>query len=192
MGTPMTPESALCTACGLCCSGGLFNFAKVAEGEEERLVAEGFRMTWAGEKRGFALPCHKLEDRCCGYYEGRPAVCRSYRCVTLMELQDGTIDAGEAHRRVAATLEAVDKVRESVPVPDGHLMETLCNLLAEGASVPPQALLRIGVLNLLLDRYFRKDRQRVLNGGDGVEGQESPVQAPASGASLSPGSTAAA
>ena len=85
-------EQSLCVQCGLCCDGTIFERARVfPEDDLARLEADGFVLLTAGERRGFALPCHHQQDRVCTVYQQwRPTVCHTFRCTLLHRF-----DAGE-------------------------------------------------------------------------------------------------
>ena len=156
------PSGDLCTACGFCCDGTLFNFGKASPAEEPVLAAAGFRMCNSADgQRGFTIPCHKLENRRCTYYDQRPATCRAYRCTTLIALDEGRITPTQAHHNVAAAQAAIAAIRALLP--KGEELGPLLARVAAGEMADARLLLHAGVLNLLLDRHFRKDRQQVWN-----------------------------
>ena len=76
------PATALCTSCGLCCDGSIHGHAGLREDEVEAAAAIELPLLTDG-RRGFAMPCPKLIDRCCTIYVLRPAACRGYKCQLL-------------------------------------------------------------------------------------------------------------
>lgn len=111
----MTPAGALCTACGACCNGTLFDEVPLERAE----IALGPRLRLpiiaAGDDACMALPCPRLEGATCTIYPERPSTCRTYKCGLLEELERGEVDPVEAHRRIDALREAAARVRERLP-----------------------------------------------------------------------------
>lgn len=111
----MTPAGALCTACGACCNGTLFDevpldHAEIALGPRLRLP-----IVAAGDAACMPLPCPRLEVATCTVYLERPSTCRTYKCGLLEDLERGDVVPAEAHRRVEALRAAADGVRELLP-----------------------------------------------------------------------------
>ncbi len=111
----MTPAGALCTACGACCNGTLFD--EVPLEREEIALGPRLRLPIvpAGDDACMALPCARLDEATCTIYLERPSTCRTYRCGLLEDLERRTVDEDEAHRRVVALRAAADAVRDLVP-----------------------------------------------------------------------------
>ncbi|MGK4006722.1 hypothetical protein WMF31_29140 [Sorangium sp. So ce1036] len=110
--------SDLCTACGLCCTGLLFDIAPLEEQELPR--AEGLRLPLACNQYhdAFRLPCPCHHDRKCTVYEARFSVCKSYECGLLRRCKEGEVPLGEALARVERVLRLADAVRRRVPPED--------------------------------------------------------------------------
>jgi len=53
--------AALCTSCGLCCTGVLFNGAPAADGEERKLRGYGMELREVEGRLHFIFPCPHLE-----------------------------------------------------------------------------------------------------------------------------------
>lgn len=158
--------SDVCTACGLCCDGTMFGYAPLEPDELEQAAAAGFDLKDFGGKPGFAQPCRQLCGTSCGIYLDRPQVCRGFRCATLRQLDDGQIDPAEAARRVADVRAAVAQLRPEL-LPGETIVaskERLKDALENKATVSPRFKLMLGVLELLLDRHFRKPSLRVFTG----------------------------
>ena len=61
---PISPDaSALCTACGLCCSGPLFNIVEVALPEVGLAMELGLPLLAEEDGPAIPFPCVKLVDR---------------------------------------------------------------------------------------------------------------------------------
>lgn len=107
--------SDLCTACGLCCTGLLFDVAPLEE--PELPLAEKLRLPLACNQYhdAFQLPCPCHRDRRCTVYETRFSVCSSYECGLLRRHKAGEVPIGEALARVERVLRLVEDVRRRVP-----------------------------------------------------------------------------
>lgn len=96
-----SPASQLCTDCGLCCDGTLFDIATFQPAEVDRLLALGFTIREDGSGVAFALPCHLLDGACCTIYDERPSKCRTFRCGLLKRLDRDEVTVAEAQDVVA-------------------------------------------------------------------------------------------
>ncbi|WP_437735877.1 hypothetical protein [Sorangium sp. So ce1335] len=107
--------SDLCTACGLCCTGLLFDIAPLEE--HELPLAEKLRLPLACNQYhdAFRLPCPCHLDRRCTVYETRFSVCSSYECGLLRRCKAGEVPLDEALSRVERVLRLADAVRRRVP-----------------------------------------------------------------------------
>lgn len=110
--------SDLCTECGLCCTGLLFDVAPLEE--HEVALAERLRLPLACNqyRDAFHLPCPCLRDRRCGAYESRPTVCGTYECGLLRRFKAGEVPPGEALARVRRATSRVEALRLRVPASD--------------------------------------------------------------------------
>lgn len=154
MGAEPDLSTDLCTSCGLCCNGKLFNFAEVTPEEEPALAAEGFTLCNDHGARGFSQPCHKLVDCRCTCYEARPAACRAFRCDLLRAVEQGRVAPEDAHGVVAKVLDQTAILDTMLPL--GETMVSFSARRAAGEAVDPALALQVGVVNLLLSRHFHK------------------------------------
>lgn len=144
--------SDLCLQCGLCCSGALFSRAPLAAEEAERCYSLGLSRY---EHRGapwFGLPCTRLDGTRCTIYEGRPAVCRTFRCRVLRRFEDGRIGRDAALEAIATARNLLDRAARHGP--EARLAEFRRQALrdAEAAlrpDAPPEARRQAG--QMLLD-----------------------------------------
>ena len=137
------PTTTLCTSCGLCCDGSIHGHADLREDEVEAAAAIELPLLTDG-RRGFAMPCPKLIDRCCTIYALRPAACRGYKCQLLDDLEDGRIDLPTALGTVAVALD----LRVAVAI-DGQ-----AGVPADRLETAQQTL-RLTAFRHFLDRNFR-------------------------------------
>jgi hypothetical protein len=95
--------SALCTRCGLCCDGTLFDSVPLRAGENTAGELAAVTAT------AFQQPCRALgSDKCCQQYQSRPLACRWFRCLLLTALESGEVTLSGAldivddtHRQLA-------------------------------------------------------------------------------------------
>lgn len=73
--------STLCTQCGLCCAGALFDFLPLTAEEAARMKKLGARTERRPDGRqALLLRCSVLSGTRCGAYDARPQRCREYVC----------------------------------------------------------------------------------------------------------------
>ncbi|MDH4451559.1 MAG: YkgJ family cysteine cluster protein, partial [Verrucomicrobiota bacterium] len=76
--------SRLCTACGMCCDGTMFQIVKLQPGDS---AAELGRLGLKIRSRGGAFhmeqPCAALKELRCTVYDKRPTRCRLFHCQQL-------------------------------------------------------------------------------------------------------------
>ena len=79
------PATELCTRCGLCCNGVLFDVVRLAPPEIERMTRLGLPVLPRTENPAMAQPCAALEGTRCRVYADRPARCGEFRCHLLVK-----------------------------------------------------------------------------------------------------------
>jgi Fe-S-cluster containining protein len=165
MNLPPDP-SDLCTACGLCCAGAVFDFGPLAPEEVEHARRDGMEVLDAGGEFGFALPCPALSGAVCTVYATRPHTCRSYRCELLRAAETGKVDAAEALATIASAREAAAQVIAQLPPGETITDARRRRRKAAGSgnlammSAPPGLMIALGMLDVVLDAHFRKPSQR--------------------------------
>lgn len=113
MTTPANPDlenecSQLCTSCGLCCDGTLFQKVRLRPEEIESAKKIGLNVI---QDKGFTQPCVKYENACCQIYDSRPKACQTFRCRLLARhiAEGGPIEARlRVVRRVRGALKQLD------------------------------------------------------------------------------------
>ena len=160
--------SALCTECGLCCTGALHNFAVLDPEEIDYARSIGLTLRTKG-KPGFALPCPKLSGSCCSIYGERPKVCRRYKCALLNGLEAGLIGFDAAATTVAGARQLFDQVHSLLPegmtIPMARAMcEAPPTTKVDAGDRSSEMPLRLAItaLSLFLDRHFRKHSEGML------------------------------
>jgi Fe-S-cluster containining protein len=176
---PPPDGSGLCTNCGICCSGVLFDTAPVEEDERKRLVAHGLTIHEAeegdAEKPYFTLGCVRFDGRCCTIYDARPAICQRYRCRLLRKFDAGEVSYDDALKRVAEAKRLLQELPESLRATDKSAGHQWSQLFREWKAKSPAEraessngnfLLQLVILNRFLDDHFRdKDQRRVVEKG---------------------------
>ena len=159
----------------MCCNGTLYGRARVASGEERRIVDEGHELVTAEEKTYFRLPCRFESCGRCTIYETRYAVCRSFQCALLRRVEAGEVDLGSASSIVAKAQELVRAVVANDPDAATNrgrtevrakLAEELNRLPEEERHPTAQRLLNIIALDTYLERWFRNKKSPPQEAGD--------------------------
>lgn len=157
--------SALCTQCGLCCTGALHKAAVLERDEIEPARALGLPVI-DREKPVFSLPCPRLDGAVCTIYEHRPSVCSRYKCQLLQDLEGGAIELDDALGKVACAKVLRGKAESVMPsemtLPEARDMAQATLAASVGdhdarAELMPFAL-QITAFNLYLDQNFRNSR----------------------------------
>lgn len=158
-------DQHLCTSCGMCCDGTLFEYVEIEDSERAQ-VASLFDLKDGAKGPVFLQPCPHAVARVCTVYHSRPATCRAYRCKTLIALEAGEIAPAEALRRVDEALHARETLRPFMT--EGETMfqarQRRATIAAEPVRAPGalQLVLKLTALDLMLDRYFRKQGKTML------------------------------
>jgi Fe-S-cluster containining protein len=136
-------ESALCLACGLCCTGALHRAVEVKPEHVTLVRSLGLAVeeVEVNGKQAFRQPCPLYLADSCSVYDRRPPSCREFRCALLRKYADGRVDLETA---IALAREAR-------------------SLIDQGAARPlaphetgPEAMLRAATLDVLVKRHFRE------------------------------------
>lgn len=104
--------TTLCRACGLCCTGHLFEWAKLKASEVKTAGKLGLQVLGSEpQQRGFNQPC-PLWDGDCTIYSSPdyPDFCRLYKCSLLKRLIDGRVALAEALAVVQQTKEELGEI----------------------------------------------------------------------------------
>jgi Fe-S-cluster containining protein len=108
-------ESALCVACGLCCGGQLYTWAKLRPDELELADRLSLRVVPDEREPGFALPCSCLDGTRCTVYDVRPQICRDFACSLLQKLRAKEVPLDDALELVRQARELVDEIESQLP-----------------------------------------------------------------------------
>lgn len=160
----MVQPGDLCLDCGMCCTSAVFTHVDLTGPDMDRLPGAGLGDAAAQHRLDF--PCRFLDGARCTIYASRPAVCASYRCKTLAQAQDGTIDLSEAKNRLHKVAELRRAFEAAIP---GGMTAADAIAAATRGEAPDQPMashylpmrLAFVALQAIIDRYLRED-------GDGI------------------------
>ena len=120
-----TSESAantLCKACGMCCTGHLFIWARLRPAELDPAEALGLNVFRSDPRqRGFSQPCPLWRGECTIYESPHyPHVCRAYKCGLLKEVIRGSTPLSEALTIVERTKGMIRDLDSRLPTSPGN------------------------------------------------------------------------
>ena len=110
----MTSEltDTLCTLCGLCCDGSIFDDVELSGGAEAtKLEVMGLAID-IDDQPVVLQPCTALQGKRCSIYKYRPVCCRTFECRLLQNARQGIIDVDQAKEIIAQTLRHVAVMEE--------------------------------------------------------------------------------
>lgn len=159
----MDPATALCTSCGLCCDGSIFNRAKLVP-EDGKVETPLF--SYVDEESGqtyLKLGCAALnESRSCSVFPNRPKICDTFRCTLLQQLDASEVSLEIAQGKVETALKqrsiTLKIVEQFMDVKDRDLRTIHQDYMALGQSdkINQMNIYKEGQLRLnALRRYLR-------------------------------------
>lgn len=110
-----------------------------------------------------------FDGRHCAVYAARPEKCRRFRCELLKKVDANEVPLSEAIERVAEAKTQLSQVKLLLPPESGSVGKQWTVLFREWQSRPPEQrtddpqarlVLHMTLLNRLLDRHFRNEKQR--------------------------------
>jgi len=127
--------TALCKACGLCCTGHLFSWVRLKAVELTPLEKLGLNVIRSDPRqRGFTQPC-PMWNGVCTIYDSHnyPKGCDSYKCKLLRELLDESVALPKALRTVQRAMKMIREVEVFLPVaPNSSFRERLIEQVENG------------------------------------------------------------
>jgi uncharacterized protein len=148
--------TALCKACGLCCTGHLFSWVRLKAVELSPLEKLGLNVIRSDpHQRGFTQPCPMWNGECTIYHSHHyPHGCDSYRCKLLRKLLDESVSLSKAVRIVQQAQEKIQEVDLLLPA-SSHVSfrERLVTHLEQG-NVEPEFQQKADALLIFFDKYF--------------------------------------
>jgi len=108
--------TSLCKACGLCCTGHLFIWAKLRSAELDAAEGLGLNVIREPRQRGFSQPCPLWDGQCTVYTSPHyPRFCRTYKCKLLKEVLDEAAPLPEALAVVEQAKEMISELEALLP-----------------------------------------------------------------------------
>jgi hypothetical protein len=146
----------------------LHGHTEVTAKDEILASAAGLAVVDEAGKRVFRQPCPKFACGMCSIYEERPTVCRTYSCKLLDFVQAGRASETEAREKIAIAKNLVSAVCSFAPaatpsqrsVLSKRLQASLGQTGGREREQAARALLAIGTVEHMLDRWFRYDIKR--------------------------------
>ena len=109
--------TTLCKACGLCCTGHFFSWAKLKSTELKTAAELGLHVLGSEPgQRGFNQPCPLWDGECTIYSSPHyPHFCGLYKCSLLKKVLDERVSLTEALSLVQQTKEMIAEVESMLP-----------------------------------------------------------------------------
>ncbi|CAJ0888635.1 hypothetical protein AMST5_03894 [freshwater sediment metagenome] len=114
----LSDSRTLCTSCGICCKGYVFNYGSIEKEELEPLAATSVNVYRHADDFNFSLPCPALAENRCTVYASRPKTCAEFQCTLLKKLTrkqialDAAMGIVDQFRQVLRQLQQDDLYRE--------------------------------------------------------------------------------
>jgi hypothetical protein len=148
----------------MCCNGVLYNQAKVAPGEEPRMLAAGLEIFDEGDRRFFRQPCPQSSCGRCMIYDNRFEICHTFECALLRRVKAGELSVAEGQSKIATAQQLLSKVVAADPEARAaggrveiraRLAEEVRNNSGAERKRNSQNLLDIVAIDTFLERWFR-------------------------------------
>jgi Fe-S-cluster containining protein len=153
--------SRLCTACGLCCNGVLFQIVRLQPNDSvKQLESLGLSVRRKKREPYFRQPCSFLNDCTCTQYAARPTRCRLFECQQIKHLAAHEVTESEARQRIDEAKRRVAEVERlllELGNADVHLplLERYLQALETAAPELQPLIEEMSGLNALLNEHFR-------------------------------------
>jgi hypothetical protein len=152
--------TTLCKACGLCCTGHLFEWAKLKSTELKTAASLGLKVLGSEPgQRGFNQPCPVWDGQCTIYSSPYyPHFCRLYKCSLLKKVFDDRVSLPEALTVVQQTKESITQLELMLPGPvtENFRKRLLSELEQRSADVEFQRKART-LLSVYRDQFGVRD-----------------------------------
>jgi len=136
-GVGTSQANVLCKACGLCCTGHLFVWAKLRPAELDPAEALGLTVVRSDPRqRGFNQPCPVWRGQCTIYESPHyPHVCRAYKCELLKEVIRENTSISQALTSIDVTKGLIRDLESRLRIsPGNNFRERLVTYLEETSS----------------------------------------------------------
>jgi hypothetical protein len=152
--------TTLCKACGLCCTGHLFAWAKLKSTELATAETLGLKVLGtAPDQRGFNQPCPLWDGECTIYTSPHyPHFCRQYKCTLLKNVMDESIPLDNALSVVQQTKEMIGELQSMLPdSANPNFRERLVRELEHGNASAKFRQTAYRLLSVYKDQFGVKD-----------------------------------
>ena len=148
--------TALCKACGLCCTGHLFSWVRLKAVELTPVEKLGLHVIRSDPRqRGFTQPCPMWNGVCTIYDSPHyPRGCDSYRCKLLRELLDESVALPKAKRVVKQAMEMIQEVETFLPASSEISFRERLIVQVEQGNATLEFQQKADALLTFFDRYF--------------------------------------
>ena len=154
---PQAAEAtALCKACGLCCTGHLFSWVRLKAVELNPLQKLGLNVIRSDPRqRGFTQPCPMWNGECSIYQSQHyPRGCESYRCKLLRELLDESVSLPKAWKVVQQAKKMIQEIDAFLPASSNiSFRERLITSMEQGHT-NADFQQRADALLIFIEKYF--------------------------------------
>jgi Fe-S-cluster containining protein len=150
----VSPLSALCVQCGLCCDGTMYRFLPVRTEDAPMHEAHGLPLVTQRGQLAMPLPCSKLVNKCCTVYETRPNGCRGFVCKLGDQLEKGEVTSDQALRVVKEAHRRIALLRAKYPTNAPSLVQAATTQEREGPGLDLPALEALGNVIDWLDAHL--------------------------------------
>jgi hypothetical protein len=150
-----SPGTALCKACGLCCTGHLFIWTKLRSPELGPIQSLGVQVFREPNQRGFNQPC-PLWEGICTIYEtpDYPRFCGTYKCKLLKQVLDEVTPLPSALDVVQHTKSLIHQLGLALPnSANPNFRERLVQYLEQNPSDSELHRKAKGLLNIYDSRF---------------------------------------
>jgi uncharacterized protein len=155
----------VCSFCGMCCDGTLFDWGKLRSDEVAHAEAIGLVVRRQRDGApGFDQPCAQFQNGCCAVYEQAPSVCRSYECRLLPEAAAGRMSMDDCLDVIQMMRSVTQRIEESIGVPPGWFNASALHRFLDETRPQDRAaeyqplLSALARFNELAAEYFGKPR----------------------------------
>jgi len=113
MATPDISSAAprLCSACGMCCNGVMFDMVRLQPDDSPKgFAALGLKVKRKRGQSHFVQPCPAHCGSQCSIYAARPERCRIFECRQLQRVAAGEITGAAAREKISEALQLVAEI----------------------------------------------------------------------------------
>ncbi len=129
----------LCSRCGMCCNGTLYNYVTLRSQEEVDALLKydpAIPIITRSEQPTFDEPCRLHDGTGCTAYRDRPDTCSRYTCELLRAVDRDEVTDVEARLIIEEARALVENVREYVELEPGRPLAVSTWLSLPGSATP--------------------------------------------------------